>query len=102
MLHSKTKNIKLREKFAVFEYEILVKKFLFINLMSKINENYRKFLVFFIKNFKNYKFSKVLIKKKCVLTFRSKGVSRPFKISRSKLKELMSFGIIPGYTKAVW
>jgi small subunit ribosomal protein S14 len=39
---------------------------------------------------------------RCELTGRTRGVYRKFKLSRIKLRELGSFGKIPGLTKASW
>lgn len=39
---------------------------------------------------------------RCELTGRARGVYRKFKLSRIKLRELGSFGRIPGLTKASW
>lgn len=42
------------------------------------------------------------IRNRCELTGRSRGVYRKFKLSRIKLRELGSFGRIPGLTKSSW
>lgn len=39
---------------------------------------------------------------RCELTGRARGTYRKFKLSRIKLRELGSFGKIPGLTKASW
>ena len=39
---------------------------------------------------------------RCELTGRTRGVYRKFKLSRIKLRELGSFGRLPGLTKASW
>jgi len=39
--------------------------------------------------------------RRCILTNRSRGSIRPFNVARSKLRELLQFGILPGYKKAV-
>jgi small subunit ribosomal protein S14 len=39
---------------------------------------------------------------RCELTGRTRGVYRKFKLSRIKLRELGSFGKVPGLTKASW
>ncbi|MBV8939196.1 MAG: 30S ribosomal protein S14 [Alphaproteobacteria bacterium] len=39
---------------------------------------------------------------RCELTGRARGVYRQFKLSRIKLRELGSFGRIPGLIKASW
>jgi len=42
------------------------------------------------------------VRNRCELTGRARGVYRKFKLSRIKLRELGSFGKIPGLTKASW
>jgi small subunit ribosomal protein S14 len=46
--------------------------------------------------------SKVRYRNRCELTGRARGNYRKFKLSRIKLRELGSFGRIPGLTKASW
>ena len=46
--------------------------------------------------------SKVRIRNRCVLTGRSRGVYRKFKLSRIVFRELASIGHIPGITKSSW
>ncbi len=46
--------------------------------------------------------SKIRIKNRCVLTGRSKGVFRYFKLSRIQLRQLTLEGNIPGYSKTSW
>ncbi len=46
--------------------------------------------------------SKTRVVNRCVLNNRGRGVLRPYGISRTLLRELMQFGTIPGYSKAVW
>ncbi len=46
--------------------------------------------------------SLVRLKNRCVLTNRSKGIYRKFRLSRIRLREMLANGIIPGYKKAVW
>lgn len=42
------------------------------------------------------------VRNRCELTGRTRGVYRKFKLSRIKLRELGSFGRVPGLTKASW
>ena len=42
------------------------------------------------------------IRNRCELTGRARGTYRKFKLSRIKLRELGSFGRIPGLTKSSW
>ncbi len=46
--------------------------------------------------------AKVRHRNRCELTGRARGTYRKFKLSRIKLRELGSFGRIPGLTKASW
>lgn len=46
--------------------------------------------------------AKTRVRNRCELTGRARGTYRKFKLSRIKLRELGSFGKIPGLTKASW
>ena len=46
--------------------------------------------------------SKIRIKNRCTITGRTHGLVGPFNISRIKLRELVSNGLVPGVKKAVW
>ena len=46
--------------------------------------------------------SRSRIRNRCGLTGRSRGYYRKFGLSRSKLREMMMRGEIPGLTKASW
>ena len=46
--------------------------------------------------------SKIRIKNRCILSGRTHGIVGPFNISRIKLRELASNGLITGMKKAVW
>lgn len=46
--------------------------------------------------------SAVRYRNRCELTGRARGTYRKFKLSRIKLRELGSFGRLPGLTKASW
>ena len=46
--------------------------------------------------------AKVRHRNRCELTGRARGTYRKFKLSRIKLRELGSFGRIPGLTKSSW
>lgn len=104
MLHLKLKDIKLRKKFKNLELQLLLKKFIFRNLLSyfffKKISNIFSLICFQILKKKRKRISTKLVNR-CVLTNRSKTV-RHFKISRLKAREFISFGILPGYKKAVW
>ena len=46
--------------------------------------------------------SRVRLRNRCELTGRPRGYYRKFKLCRNKLRELGSFGMIPGLIKASW
>lgn len=46
--------------------------------------------------------SKNRIRNRCVLTGRPRGVYRKFGLCRVVLRDLCSFGLIPGVTKSSW
>ena len=46
--------------------------------------------------------AKIRVRNRCELTGRARGTYRKFKLSRIKLRELGSFGRIPGLTKSSW
>lgn len=46
--------------------------------------------------------AEIRVRNRCELTGRARGVYRKFKLSRIKLRELGSFGKVPGLTKASW
>jgi ribosomal protein S14 len=102
MLSAKIKNIKARKNFEKVEKLKKIDEFLFINLLNKTNNSveHSKVFSFFLK--KKNKYSKTKITNRCVFNNRSRGVLRPYGISRTLLRELMQFGVFPGYSKAVW
>lgn len=46
--------------------------------------------------------SRVRIRNRCELTGRSRGYYRRFKMSRICLREMVSFGLLPGVRKSSW
>jgi ribosomal protein S14 len=106
MKYLKYKDNKFRYKFNKFELQYKLKFFIYKNILAYINYNKlislkkKKLIAFQILKKKKKNFSTKIVRR-CILTNRSKSF-RPFKISRILTRELMGFGIIPGYTKAVW
>jgi len=100
MILSKVKDLKYRKQF--FKQELLKRKikFLFINLLNKNSNNQSKNFFFFLKL--KQKYSKTQIVRRCIVNNRARGSFRFLNISRIYLRELLQFGIIPGYKKAVW
>jgi ribosomal protein S14 len=102
MLSSKIKDISLRQKFLKVEKLKKIQKFLYINLLSKKRDSFNFNSNFFLSSKYNKRISKVRINNICVYTNRNKGVSKYFSLSRLSQRDLMQFGNIPGYVKAVW
>ena len=50
----------------------------------------------------NQNSSKTRLRKRCVLTGRSKGIVSPFNVSRIRLRELISNGMVPGVKRSSW
>jgi small subunit ribosomal protein S14 len=92
------KNKRLRVLFNKSEIKNKVVKFLLINLKSSIKTTGSSFY----NTLRKHSVSKTKLKRHCIISGRSKGVSREYGISRIQLKEMIKFGIIPGYHKAVW
>lgn len=99
----KLKDLKNRKKFFKDEKKKLLIKFLLTNLVNKyclpITGVFNKFS-FFSKYLALTGRTKIV--KRCILTNRSRGVSQKFGASRFILRNLMQFGIIPGFKKSVW
>ena len=104
MLSLKKKDLKVRQKFLNNEQLKRVNKFLFVNTLNsnKISDLEKTFTVFSRDNLNRGLDSKVKITRRCIINNRNRSVIRPFGISRVYLRELLQFGLLPGYTKAVW
>jgi len=107
MLSKKIKDIKIRESFYKIEKLKKLKKFVFINLLNKTEQKSlllrNFFLIFFSKNKQKISNkSRVRMTNRCVINNRNRGVLRSYSISRVLLRNLMQFGIVPGFSKAVW
>jgi ribosomal protein S14 len=108
MKYLKYKDNKKRYLFKNFELKNKIKYFVYKHILAYTSYNFilnststtKKLILYKILKKKKKKFSTQLIRR-CILTNRSKSF-RPFKMSRIVVRELMGFGIIPGYTKAVW
>lgn len=97
------KNLYTKKLFNKIEKKKLISKVIFRNLFSKKKINLD---VFINQNFikKSFLQNKTRIRSvsRCMLTNRSRGVSKKFNLSRFILRDLMQFGLIPGYSKSVW
>lgn len=99
MLSLKNKDIQNRLIFKKIEKSRKIKKFLFVYLLN--NSINKQFLRYYFCEKKSSK-SKTKLVRRCVLTNRNRGIIRGFNISRIALRELILFGLIPGFSKAVW
>lgn len=107
MLFAKIKDLNLRLKFSKFELKKKVDKYVKINILTKslMLKKVQKKRAYILKSLYKDSFtknSKVKITQRCILTNRSRGVYRSHLISRNIFRDLLQFGIIPGYKKAVW
>ena len=106
MLSKKIKDIKNRQMFEKNELVKIKIKFLFKNLLNNSlfnkNEYERSSLIQFFLIYYLKKISKTRITRRCILNNRSRINNRKFGVSRIFFRELLQFGIIPGYNKAVW
>jgi ribosomal protein S14 len=106
-MSSKIRDIKTRNSFYRAEKLKKVKKFLFTNFLNskKINNSFNRYCLlksFLKKRQKSNLKTRVRMSNRCIITNRNRSVLRPYGISRILLKDLMLFGVIPGYSKAVW
>jgi ribosomal protein S14 len=109
MLSAKKKDLVIRNSFNKIEKLKKIKKVILINFLSRsfheghfisLNEEFNYFI---FKNSKDMRFkNKVRMVNRCVVNNRGRGVFRPFGISRVLLRNLIQFGLLPGYSKAVW
>ena len=106
MLSVKIRDIKTRNSFYRNEKLKKIKKFLFINFLNsnKISTIYRNCLLISLLKQKQKLKQKTRSKmsNRCVFNNRNKSVLRPYGISRILMRDLMQFGVLPGYSKAVW
>jgi ribosomal protein S14 len=107
MLFSKLNDFKLRQKFLKNEYKIKIQKYIFINLINKFKIRSQKLLslnksLYFNKLVKPHNATKSKIVRRCIFTYSAKNQVKSYNLSRSVLRNLMHFGLIPGYRKAVW
>jgi ribosomal protein S14 len=105
MLYLKTKDKKNRKKFYKLEFRFIINKFSFLNRIQQYSydSNIRRLIIFkYLKKRSLDMRIRNRIIRRCILTNRTRATFQKFNISRIVLRDLMSFGIIPGYKKAVW
>jgi small subunit ribosomal protein S14 len=98
--NNKKKQIYLRKKFKSNELFIIFYKKLLAS--SYLNFFKNKFLlkIYSIQKLKKNSFS--VIKDRCIITGRSRGLIKDFKISRLKFKEFSLKGLLPNIKKQSW
>lgn len=110
MLFSTVNDNKLRNNYLKTEYKNKINKFIFINAISKLTltGKFKKkvylstiFKTLYLKLF-NKRNNKIKMVPHCLITGRTKSVYKKFNLSRSVLRDLIQFGLVPGYKKAVW
>jgi ribosomal protein S14 len=105
MLSLKFRNIKLQKNFNKVEKTKILGKFLENYICANVSR--RKFF-YRLKHIRilriNYfnKITRVRLKTRCIFTNRSNSVFRRYGSSRFVLRDLMQFGLLSGYKKAVW
>lgn len=99
MKHLFIKDQKRRVKFAQNEKKRIILKFLLndttLSMEQRLllNEKLQKL---------NKKTNNTKINNRCSITYRGRSNLSLFKLSRIRLRELVSLGLVPGYKKAVW
>ncbi len=98
LVRKKVINNKNRQNSKKYELNKIV-----FNYLWKIKK-YKLQYKFFNLNLHKYgkKSSISKIKNICVITSRSRGVLKFYKLSRIKLKEFCTMGLIPGLRKSSW
>ena len=98
-----TDNLK-RDKFLKQEFLKKIYKVLVITLLNQKIHVKKTFLLLKLAQLqkKISKISKIQLKNRCILSNRNKGILSKYSISRIKMLELLRFGIVCGYKKAVW
>jgi ribosomal protein S14 len=101
MLALKVKDLKSRVSFKQSEKYNLINKFVFVNSFNSDTDRFYN-AAYSQSSSKSKRGSKTQIVRRCVFNNRGRGVLRPFGISRIYLRELLQFGQVSGYFKAVW
>jgi len=99
MTQSIARDQSRRKLYAKYEE----KRFILKSMISDVNLPKRaRVLCVQVLNILPRASSSVRLRRRCVLTGRSRGTYRFFQISRISLRELAQKGVLPGITKASW
>ncbi len=93
------KDQQKRIKFAKHEKNRIILKYLQNNTSLLLEQ--KIFLANKLKQ-QNKKTFQTKINNRCSITYRGRSTLSLFKLSRIRLRELLSLGLVPGYKKAVW
>jgi ribosomal protein S14 len=104
MLKKKKKDIINRLEYSNNETYKQVDKFIIKNLLCALNSNKNKtFILSSATNFlKLFKFNKIKINRRCVLTNRNRANIQRYNFSQRQFKELSDLNLIAGSQKASW
>ncbi len=99
MKHLFIKDQKKRMQFAKYEKDRIILKFLLNNTALTLEQK-----IFLHEKLQkiNKKTNNTKINNRCSITYRGRSNLNLFKLSRIRLRELISLGLVPGYKKAVW
>lgn len=97
MRYNIKRDLKLRQKFANSEERYRSLRSLYVN--SYIDSEVREIARIDLQKISGLR---TKIVNRCVLTGRSRGILRKFKVSRLTFKELASTGVIVGIKKSSW
>ncbi len=100
MLHKVLKSYRARQRFALHEGEILVSKV--IAMVPSADPIVKRYLISETQMFLSPRNSSTRLNTVCVLTGRTRGVYRDFKMNRMMIRKEAQEGEIPGLRKAVW
>ena len=103
MKHLKLKNLRYRDNFQKSELTHKINKFVHLHMLRSSLKG-KKAFSYSLNSVKigSKQSSKSKMKSMCTLSGRAKSVFKNLNISRIKLREMISFGILLGYKKSVW
>jgi ribosomal protein S14 len=105
MLSSKFKDLKVRNIYLRNEKKIILQRFLFLNLLNdkKLTSKKLFYIYVLLKNRRlsfNYKVRTKIVRR-CVISNRSRSNFKKYGLSRFYMRNLIQFGVLPGFKKAV-
>jgi small subunit ribosomal protein S14 len=100
MLHKVLKSYRARQRFALHEGQILVSKVL--SMVPCEDPLVKRYLLSETQMFLNARDSSTRLNSVCVITGRTRGVYRDFRMNRMMIRKEAGQGEIPGLRKASW